>query len=324
MKNYDIRASLPPAMRQGTEHLLLFESRNIPGTIKTADRKAFLRDNPLPSQHEPDTFVDKMLKLEMGLGTTLASLAGLFTAAGELKAEKVLAGIERFEQIVSLTKAKLPAIKIKPLYKLLGKKLYNSPYETDPSFALSSTLENMGGQDIKIGNCILGAGIFALVGQELGLSVQAAHALDEIHALAYFNKQHRNYETGPGSWFSWRRTSLNWAYSNKKLVIGSSFLYTAMLMLSILLRKVRDLNEDSVFQKNKVPGSKASLLALQTVETIDPFFSWVSKLRSDCYSLIGDPQQAAEHSRYAKSLRALAKSKGPAPIIRIPTKLEIK
>jgi len=324
MKNYDIRAFIPPAMRQGTGHLLLFKPRNIPGTIKTVDREAFLRDNPLPSQDKPDIFIDKMLKLEMGLGTTLASLAGLFTAAGELKAEKVLEGIEMFEQIVSLTKAKLPTIKIKPLYKLLGEKLYYSPYGVDPLVALSSTLGNIGGQYNTIGNCILGAGIFALVSQELGLSVQAAHALDGSPALACFNKQHRNYATGIGPWFFWRRIGLSWVYSNYKLVIGSSFLYTAMLMLYFLQRKVRDLNEDSVFQKNKAPGSKTALLTLQTVETIDPFFSLISKLRSECYTLIGDPQQAAEHGRYAEYLKALAKSEGAAPIIRIPTNLEIK
>ncbi|PIS28521.1 hypothetical protein COT42_07720 [Candidatus Saganbacteria bacterium CG08_land_8_20_14_0_20_45_16] len=174
--------------------------------------KEAVRDSSLPSLHDPETFCQKLFDLETVIGTCPALLIGLLIADGDTAPEKLLSGLDNFEEAKRAIKERIakyqylqyqspdedlyPWALTDAVYKPLWIKSPSPERINDISLLLrlskNRNAENAIGRH-RGPNCIYSAAMVTLFALSQGLISAEARKYPSIHPFSYFEHMGQGY-----------------------------------------------------------------------------------------------------------------------------------
>jgi len=279
--------------------LSFIKLRNIPSSTSLRAKQAFIRRTQLPDQGNPQAFIETMLHWEQHLGTAYAALAGIMMVSGGNQPDMIIEGFAAFHNICRKLSPKLNiATKndLEGLRDIFRSHFVFVPRATSMFGGLRNFEVNLGGTfNQYVGNCNVGAALFALLPASQGVLTGEAHSPRFYHSYAYFKELAHTFEVqDTAAQFLWphERTLAN--------VVSNLFSFIATFIVSqIALLKER---YDGKFPEEEIDNL---LALLELAEAINPFHSGLFSLRAKLYESRGRMEEAEQLRQDAETVKKI-------------------
>jgi hypothetical protein len=243
--------------------------RNRSGALAGSDIKPFVRQQAaLFTSLSPEDFVKTLLHWESQIGTVPAVLCGLLAVSGAAQPDKLLAGLEIFDQIYDRHLARFRENDLMALNQFLAPALIFTRDSGKILSGLESLAANLAGENRQVGNCIVCSAFFSLFALRAGLTAGEFHDFERAHSYSYFYPSHYLFDRDrPDNTRPFAQID-----PDMSGVASSAFSFIATLLVNRAATATAGLREASPEQCARLERDVAIALLL------NPYYSFINRL----------------------------------------------